>query len=279
MAISRKEFLQRTIRGIFVLGVGQSLQAYASSDFRLPCASEMGLRFVMVSDGHYGQADTNYDIHHDNMVSWLNMEKKQRGLDFVMVNGDLFHNDISYLPLVKKKWDGLDAPYYVSHGNHDLADETAWKNIWKRPWNFSYELEDAAFLVLNTSDEKGNHVCPDLEWTKGELTRLQSKKHLFVFMHITPFTWTRGGVDCPELVALFNTQPNLKLVFNGHDHDQDHVKESAGRFYFFDSHIAGNWGTDYRGYRIVELLKNGEILTYQVNPTLDNKINENKIRV
>lgn len=62
-------------------------------------------------------------------------------------------------------------------------------------------------------------------------------------MHITPFTWTKGGLACPEIVKLFNKQANLKAVFHGHDHDQDSVKENMGKRYFFDSHIAGNWGT------------------------------------
>ncbi|MEY3159885.1 MAG: hypothetical protein RLZZ49_1365, partial [Bacteroidota bacterium] len=35
----------------------------------------------------------------------------------------------------------------------------------------------------------------------------------------------------------------------------------------FDSHVGGNWGTAYRGYRIVELYKNGTMLTYIMNPT------------
>jgi len=40
----------------------------------------------------------------------------------------------------------------------------------------------------------------------------------------------------------------------------------------FDSHIGGNWGTNYRGYRIVELQKENKLLTYIMNPTI--KINE-----
>ena len=47
--------------------------------------------------------------------------------------------------------------------------------------------------------------------------------------------------------------------------------------YFFDSHIAGNWGTAYRGYRIVEVLNNGEILTYQMNPSSMQKVNDKAI--
>ena len=96
-------------------------------------------------------------------------------------------------------------------------------------------------------------------------------------MHITPFKWTTGGLPCPELIEMFNKQKNLKAVFHGHDHDQDNVKENKGKYYFFDSHVAGNWGTDYRGYRIVEVLKSGEIITYQMNPTTQQKVNTNNV--
>ncbi|HTQ26884.1 MAG TPA: metallophosphoesterase [Puia sp.] len=277
MPLSRKEFLQKTLKSVFVLGVGNSLQSYAANNFPFPDRSDTHHRFMLLSDGHYGQADTNYDFHHDNMIGWVNAEKQARGLDFAVVNGDLFHNDVSFLPLVKAKWDQLKVPYYVSHGNHDLVDEIGWSKVWQMPWHIAFEKGDTGFLVLNTSDEKGNYICPDMDWTQRQLVRYQSKKHLLVFMHITPFKWTPGGVDCPDLVAMFNKQANLKMIFHGHDHDQDNVKENAGKFYFFDSHVAGNWGTEYRGFRIVEILKTGEILTYQMNPSSDVKVNEKTV--
>jgi DNA repair exonuclease SbcCD nuclease subunit len=87
------------------------------------------MRFAVASDGHYGQPDTKYDEMHDEMVSWLNAEKKDRGIDFTMINGDLFHNDTAMLPEVKKKWDGLTMPFYVSHGNHDMITESNWKKM------------------------------------------------------------------------------------------------------------------------------------------------------
>jgi hypothetical protein len=158
-----------------------------------------------------------------------------------------------------------------------MVDNDTWEKTWNIPWNHSFEKNDTGFLILNTADEKGEYGCPDLEWTKERLALYQSKKHLFVFMHITPFKWTPGGIDCAELVELFNKQSNLRAVFHGHDHDQDNVKENKGKYYFFDSHIAGNWGTAYRGYRIVEILNSGKILTYQMNPSLMQKVNDKAI--
>ena len=171
----------------------------------------------------------------------------------------------------------LQMPYYVSHGNHDMTNEAEWEQTWKTKWHYVFDRKDAVFLVLNTADDKGKYICPDLEWTEQQLDKYKSKKHLFIFMHITPFNWTKNGLPCPELVEMFDKQTNLKAVFYGHDHDQDNVKENNGKFYFFDSHIAGNWGTAYRGYRIVEVLKSGEILTYQMNPATEEKVNSKNI--
>jgi len=44
---------------------------------------------------------------------------------------------------------------------------------------------------------------------------------------------------------------NIKAVFHGHEHDQDGVAMENGIPYLFDSHIGGNWGTSYRGFRVL----------------------------
>jgi 3',5'-cyclic-AMP phosphodiesterase len=278
MPVSRRKFLKLSINSAVIISTANVLQPFTKDVFNLSPANKILLRFAIASDGHYGQEGTQYESHHDKMIQWINAEKKNRGIDFTVINGDLFHNDVSFLPVVKTKWDQLKMPYYVSHGNHDQTGETNWKSIWNLPWHFSFEHKEIAFLVLNTADDKGNYICPDVNWTKTQLEKYASKTQLFVFMHITPFNWTKNGLPCPEIVELFNNQQNLKAVFHGHDHDQDDVKENNGKYYFFDSHIAGNWGTAYNGYRIVEVLKNGEILTYQMNPSLQQKVNNKDFR-
>lgn len=277
MSASRREFIKLTLKSAVLIGVSNSLQSFTSQHFKLPAKDKIQFRFVIASDGHYGQPNTEYEKYHDEMIGWINAEKKERGADFTMINGDLFHNEIEFLPQVKSKWDQLTMPYYVSHGNHDETEEAHWQQVWNHPWHFAFEEHNAAFIVLNSADHKGNYICPDLEWAKEQLLKYNHKKQLFVFMHITPFNWTKGGLPCPALVEMFNQQSNLKAIFHGHDHDVDSVKENSGKYYFFDSHIAGNWGTEYRGYRVVEILKSGDILTYQMNPTTLLRQNENTI--
>lgn len=275
--MNRKEFLKLTLRSAFIIGAGNSLQSFAGNRFELPDPGAVKLRFAIASDGHYGQAQTEFDFYHDRMVSFLNKEKAGRGVDFSFINGDLFHNDPQFLPDSKAVWDKLEMPYYVSHGNHDQVDEQTWEKTWGMPQNYSFEKEDAGFVVLNTASEQGIYICPDANWTSRELKKLDSKKFLFVFMHITPYKWTQGGINCPAIANLFDKQENLKAVFHGHDHDQDDFKKSHGKYYFFDSHIAGSWGTDYHGYRIVEILEDGNVLTYQMNPSAWGKVNHRNL--
>jgi hypothetical protein len=77
---------------------------------------------------------------------------------------------------------------------------------------------------------------------------------------------TRHGINCPEIRSILEGAPNLVAVFHGHDHDQDNVIFLNRRPYFFDAHLGGSWGTNYRGYRIVEVRGDGSVITYQCDP-------------
>jgi hypothetical protein len=277
MQVTRRKFIEDTVKTIMVIGAGNLLQSFSSKSFALPAKDKIKLRFAVASDGHYGQAQTDYTRFHHDIVNWLNKEKSSRGLAFSVMNGDLVHDDASHFPQLKATYNKLKMPYYVSHGNHDKTDAATWQKTWNIPLHHAFEKKDAAFLILDTADPEGKYICPDLEWTREQLDRFKAKKHLFVFMHITPLKWTTHGISCPELVTMFDKQTNLNAVFHGHDHDQDNVKENNGKHYFFDSHIGGNWGTAYRGYRIVELLASGEIITYQVNPQIKEPVNFDKL--
>ncbi|HNP23282.1 MAG TPA: metallophosphoesterase [Panacibacter sp.] len=277
MSVSRRTFIELSFKTAAVISVANGLSSFSAESFTLPVKESIKLRFAIASDGHYGQQGTAYKSMHEEMLKWLNAESKGRGLDFTMINGDIFHNDLVFQEEVKTLWQRLAMPFYVSHGNHDNCTEAVWINSWNSPWHYTFEHNDTGFIVLNTADEKGTYICPDMAFAKQALQKMKDKQQLFVFMHITPLTWTKNGIDCAELVEYFTGQQNLKAVFHGHDHDQDAMKEQHGKFYFFDAHIAGNWGTDYRGYRIVEVLKSGEVITYQMNPLNGIQVNNNRI--
>jgi Icc protein len=275
--MKRRNFISNTVKSIAVLSGTNVLQVISALKFKLPSSDEVKFRFAIASDGHYGQPETEYESFHDDMMNWLKKEHEQQPLGCCIFNGDLIHDNPDYFPEVKKKYDSLSIPYYVSRGNHDRCDAQIWKNTWGHELNYSYEIDNAAFIVLDTSNIAGEYLCPDIQFVKEAFEKYQLKKHVFVIMHITPVKWTEAGIDCPEVVELFAQQKNLKGIFHGHDHKEDNAKINSEKAYFFDSHIGGNWGTDYRGYRIVEVLKSGEILTYQVNPTNASRVNSNTI--
>jgi len=116
-----------------------------------------------------------------------------------------------------------------------------------------------------------------LQWRTGVIfIGISNLKTVFVILHIPPHLWVpeNSFVDSPETVSLLHSYPNVKAVFHGHDHNLDAVFYTNKLPHFFDSHIGGNWGTSYRGYRIVEVDEANKITTYQVNASKSPLLNE-----
>lgn len=134
-------------------------------------------------------------------------------------------------------------------------------------------LKKNAVLLGDTSNEKGEYLPPDLKWMETKLEAHKNLEHTFIFLHIPQAKWTANAIDTPAFFELLKKHPNVKAVFHGHEHDQDGVKMKDNIPFLFDSHFGGNWGTNYKGFRVVELLKDHSMLTYLMNPT--EKINQN----
>src|SRR6185295_1373170 len=107
MSISRRKFLKLGLNSAFVITTGNVLLPLSKHFLDDMSRDKMVCRFVVASDGHYGQPDTQYEAQHDQMIQWINAEKNGLGVDFSVVNGDLFHDDVSFLNPVKTKWDNL----------------------------------------------------------------------------------------------------------------------------------------------------------------------------
>lgn len=271
--MQRRVFLRKALQGIALLTAAQPAFGISQDQYRRIRAQGIKTRFAIASDGHYGQPETPFEKYHDEMMGWLNEEHLQHPLNFALFNGDLIHDDPSFLPAVKAKYETLSMPYYVSRGNHDRCDDETWKKVWNTEFSYSFVIDENAFIVLDTSNIKGDYVCPEADQAEEMLRRHRDQKNVFVFMHITPVKWTGAGINCRKIVRTFSKHKNLKAIFHGHDHDQDYYKTALGKNYFFDSHLGGNWGTNYRGYRIVEITEANDLLTYQINPAERKRVN------
>jgi 3',5'-cyclic AMP phosphodiesterase CpdA len=278
---NRRSFLKAGIAGAVVASFPSVtvLGASVPSELVKPLKG-VKLRFAIASDGHYGQPDTPYQTDHENIVRWLNAAHDQHPLDFVIINGDLVHDRPDLLSEVKTKYyDRLKVPFYAIPGNHDHADGALWKSVFGYDDNYSIQQKGVGFVLANTADSKGAYLAPDQVFLKKELERLKQLEVVFVVLHIPPHLWVpeNAFVDSKETVALLQSYPNVKAVFHGHDHSLDSVFYTGKLPHFFDAHIGGNWGTSYRGYRIVEVSEDHHVATYQVNASSQPVLNETKL--
>lgn len=278
---NRRKFITTSLTGIAALSLLPAVNIFAGDLFDYKKGGvKPALRFALASDIHYGQPGTDSDLHTGNMVKWLNEEHASNHLDFVIINGDLIHDKTELLPVIKSRYlDKLSVPYFTLPGNHDHADAALWKKVFGYADNYTIDKGDTAFVLANTADTTGKIVCPDHAFLKASLDGFSGKKNVFVVLHVPVVQWLKSEtayfLDCPDTVTLLHQYPNIKAVFHGHDHFLDGVRYTGKLPHFFDSHIGGDWGTDYRGYRVVEV---GEtIATYQVNASMNPKLNSNKI--
>jgi hypothetical protein len=281
---NRRNFIKTGVIGAVGLNLLPTINSFANEPehARPANAEKFKLRFAVASDGHYAQPETDSDKFYGDLVKWLKKEHADNHLDMVIINGDLVHNRPDLLKKVKETYlDKLPAPYYTIPGNHDFADAAVWKSVFGYEDKYAVDKGDIGFVFANTADTKGGYVCPDYNFMKASLDAYKDKKMVFVILHIAPHIWNpeeKGTfVDCPEIVALLHSYPNIKAVFHGHDHSLDGIRYTGKLPHLFDSHFGGSWGTDYKGYRIVEVTLDDKITTYQVNASQNPRLNTNKL--
>ncbi len=266
MLNSRREFIKNASL-ITAIIASSGVQSLSGSDL-YELRKNVKLRFIIASDAHYGQLKTPFDEMIETFVQKANYFHKNQKCDFCVLNGDLIHDEAHLMVKAKTKFDKLEMPTYVTKGNHDKITDLDWLNIWKIPVNFSFKKAKNAFILATTSDEEGTYLSPNLEWMKTALEKHKKAKNVFLFIHIPQIKWTANAIDTPEFLELVSTYPNVKAIFHGHEHDQDNILYYENIPLIFDSHIGGSWGTDYKGFRVVEVLKDDSIVTFMMNPDI-----------
>ncbi len=270
METSRRSFLKTSVGSAAALTPGVTLWPEQPGK---PSDSARVFRFAVASDGHYGQPKTEYKTYFQQVIESINAEGERSGLDACFFNGDLIHDEPPLMAEAKGYFDQLKMPYYVTRGNHDKVSPAVWQQTWGYPEDHVVDLGLCAFVLGNTSNEKGEYVCADYRWLDGALSKLRKKQHVFVMLHIPQRKWTENGIDCSQVMDTLAKYANIKAVFHGHDHNEDAVRMAGNQPYLSDGHFGGSWGTAYHGYRIVEVFADGRVTTYQFNPEVKPIIN------
>lgn len=267
--MNRRDFLRTLTASGFILVNGRILSRLINlSD------DDVDFRFIVASDGHYGQPDTPYKDYFSTIVGKVNQYHSMFPSEFIVYNGDIIHDDPVHL---KPAFDALsktELPFFVTKGNHDMVTSEEWEKMWGYPQNHVIEFGNRVIFLGTTSNENGDYLCPNLDWHENNLNTYKDSKEIFIFLHITPKGWTDHGISCPEFHELLARFDNVTAVFNGHDHQQDDIKIEGKVPFMFDGHFGGSWGTEYRGFRVVELLKNGTLRTYLMDPDKKIRLNE-----
>lgn len=265
--MKRREFLRQITVGGFLIANGQILSGFFNlSD------NNVEFRFIVASDGHYGQPDTSYENYFSTIVQKVNRYHELVPSEFVVYNGDIIHDDPTFIKPAYQALSKSELPFYVTKGNHDMVTPEVWGETWGYPQNHSVELADRVILLGTTSNVDGDYLCPNNQWFEQELDNYKDAFEIYIFLHITPNNWTDNGIACPEFHNLLTRYDNIRAIFNGHDHHEDGIKMEGGIPFMFDGHFGGSWGTEYRGFRVVEKLNDGTLRTYLMDP--DEKIKQ-----
>ena len=264
--ISRRHFVKNiSFASAFFMGGG--FQSLSSQDVDA-LKDQVKMRFAVASDAHYGQPNTPYEAMMDTIIEKINLFHGSNPLDFCVMNGDIVHDEKSFLAQAKQKIEGLKVPYFVTRGNHDKCSSDYWEQVWNMPLNHQKVVKNSLVLLGDTSNEQGTYVSPDLAWLEAQLEANKKRKNIFLFLHIPQAKWTKNGIETPAFFELIKKYPNIRAVFHGHEHDQDGVQMIGKLPFLFDSHIGGSWGTPHKGFRVVELLNSGTVITYLMDPTV-----------
>lgn len=272
MKNTRREFIKR-FSAVTTLITATGFQAVQASKLFDYNAEDVKFRFIVASDAHYGQPDTPFKEMTDTFIQKVNAFHKAAPCDFCVLNGDIIHDEPSLMPIAKQTFDKLLMPVYATQGNHDHVTAEVWKEIWGKPVNYAFSVKKYKIILTTTSNAAGDYLSPDLPWLAKELYKAKGKPVL-LFVHIPQTKWTKHAIETPDFFKLLGKYTNVKAVFHGHEHDQDGVYMNEQIPYVFDAHIGGSWGTDYKGFRVVEVLKNDDIVTYMMNPDVEVSRNE-----
>jgi len=258
------------------------------------------IRIAIISDGHYGGQwedpdrwssegdETPCDTRYEMLVNWVNDEILYNGLDFVVVNGDNWHDEpnntipsgypgagTSYRGRVKYWLDQINCPYYVTHGNHDRDSFSAFNSHFGHPVNHHFEYGGYGFILANTGSENGadegwgtGYLLPDAQFIQDtSASYIDNEKPVIIFSHVdwTSTRYNGGGLysgDFGDNAGLHNyvrSNPHILSVHWGHRHAHTVALDYGGQNYLMTGHFSHRTdGQDSYGYRIIELTDRSE---------------------
>lgn len=215
-----------------------------------------GLYFAQISDIHISTRGDMYDMLSGHSAGFLAAAvarlNRQPDLDFVLITGDLLTEGLSAeFDRFQRAIHKLQKPCYVIPGNHDhhnagsgnglsrlefaryfnpqLSDRLESGDDQPGYWSLAVKPDVQLIGLDSIRDEDwGGRVNPaQLAWLEAELSRHAGKLVMVAVHHplhrLSPIDhrpeWQNFVCDNgPELLALFNRHPQVKVVLTAHHH-------------------------------------------------------------
>ena len=277
--MKRRTFLKRT---------GGAMPLMACPEYLISPVMKTRLRFGLVADLHYAQAEILWNRYFDQsktkLTDAINFFNKEY-LDFIIELGDLkdegnppdMLETIDFLVEIEKVFSGFKGPVYHVLGNHDM-DSISKDDFLSRIKNFgqekarnyySFDMGGIKFLVLDPnynadgSDyDKGNFdwtssvVPPDqVEWLKAELSDTRLPVIVFIHQLIDSFSGIPEDYcvnNAVEIVRILETSGKVVAVFQGHYHNGHYSFRNGLHYYTMKAMVEGSL-PENNSYAIVEI--------------------------
>lgn len=225
------------------------------------------------SDIHIGLGQDSKQWHEIalNFAKWASKTYKDRGIDTLIIPGDIFHNrneiGVSTLAIAKQFFDCFkDFKIFISSGNHDCfyKDSSSVNSISILDgWN-NINIIDNIPVVLETTHKDvvlipwGTHF-EDIPETDGII---------FGHFEINSFYMNSYKV-CEHGMQTKDLFKKSKMIISGHFHKKDHRKYDKGEIVYLGSPYQHNFGDtgDQRGIYILDLSNNQlEFIENKISP-------------
>jgi len=281
--ISRRDFL--------CIAAGVGLGTLSCSPGRMRTAGLRPVRFGMVTDCHYADADpagTRFYRESLDKLSECVARMNAEQVDFLVELGDLKDQDkspvedrtLTYLRTVEGVLQQFQGPTYHVLGNHDV-DSLSKQQFLSCVENtgidparsyYSFDVRDLHCVVLDAnyradgSDyDHGNFswttarvAAREIDWLRQDLASCNRPAVVFVHQLI-------GGTgpvsvnNAAQVRRVLESSRRVLAVFQGHHHEGAYVRINGIHYYTLKAVVEGR-GQENNSYAIVEMHPNGDLI-------------------
>lgn len=278
--IGRRAFLRGGTLFLAAGGAGRSSRGF---DEAAPKVERSRVRFGVITDLHYADkppAGTRYYRETPAKLTEAAERFRTDPPDFLVELGDFIDaadsvaDELAYLDRINRDFAAISDHRHYVLGNHcvDMLTKDEFLGaVGRRESFYSFDSGGVHFIVLDScfrSDGKpygrknsewtdANIPSHEVQWLRDDLASHPLPTIVFAHQRLDvghPY----GVKNAPEIRALLERSGNVRAVFQGHSHKNDHHEIGGIHYVTLVAMIEGS-GAESSGYALVDSKPNGAI--------------------